>query len=269
MKKIFIALTVLITTASIAQNIKLKGSDTVLPIAQGEAESYNKTGKAQVSVTGGGSGVGFAALIDGTTDIATSSRKIKMNERLKLSEARKKIKEVIIGKDALSVIVNPANKVTKLTREQLEGIFTGKITNWKEVGGEDMKIVVYSRESSSGTYEFFKAQVLKKKNFASSVLAMPATGAIVQSIRQTKGAIGYIGIAYANPKVRELAVSYDGGKNYIEPSRANARTGKYPIVRPLYFYYNTNVEAKVKPFVDFVLSAAGQAIIDKVGYLAL
>lgn len=269
MKKILIALTVLITSASIAQNIKLKGSDTVLPIAQGEAEYYNKKGKAQVSVTGGGSGVGLAALIDGTTDIATSSRKIKIYEKLNLSEAGKKIKEVIIGKDALSVIVNPTNKVTKLTREQLEGIFTGKITNWKEVGGDNMKIVVYSRESSSGTYEFFKDHVLNKKNFASSVLAMPATGAIVQSVGQTKGAIGYIGIAYDNPKVRQLAVSYDGGKNYVEPTRANAKAGKYPIVRSLFFYYNTNVEAKVKPFVDFVLSADGQAIIDKVGYLAL
>lgn len=98
---------------------------------------------------------------------------------------------------------------------------------------------------------------------------MPATGAIVQSVGQTKGAIGYIGMAYDNPKVRQLAVSYDGGKNYVEPTRANAKAGKYPIVRPLFFYYNTNVEAKVKPFVDFVLSAAGQAIIDKVGYLAL
>jgi phosphate transport system substrate-binding protein len=131
-----------------------------------------------------------------------------------------------------------------------------------------MNIVVYGRESSSGTFEFFKEHVMNKKNFASSVLAMPATGAIVQSVAQTKGAVGYIGMAYDNPKVRQVAVSYDG-TNYVEPTRANAKSGKYPIVRPLYFYYSANAESKVKPFLDFILSKDGQAIVDKVGYLSL
>lgn len=268
MKKILFALSLAVTTTAFAQAVKLKGSDTILPIAQEEAAVYNKKGHGTVSVTGGGSGVGLAALVDNTTDVATSSRKIKMEEKMKMSDAGKKVKEVTIGKDALSIIVNPANKVTKLTREQIEGIYTGKIKNWKDVGGDDMAVVVYGRESSSGTFEFFREHVNNRKNFSSSVLAMPATGAIVQSVAQTKGAIGYVGMAYDNAKVRQLAVSYDG-KTYIEPTRANAKNGTYPIIRPLFFYYTVNNEAKVKPFVDFVLSKEGQAIVDKVGYIAL
>ncbi len=268
MKKSFLSFFLFISAAAIAQNIKIKGSDTILPIAQEEASVFNKSGKGSVSVTGGGSGVGIASLVDNTTDIATASRKMKMDEKIKLTEAGKKVKEVVIGKDALSVIVNPANPVTRITREQLEGIYTGKIKNWKEVGGNDMNIVVYSRESSSGTFEFFKEHVMNKKNFASSVLAMPATGAIVQSVSQTAGAIGYIGMAYDNPKVRQLSISYDG-KTYTEPTRENAKSGKYPIIRPLYLYYITTAETKVKPFVDFVMSKEGQAIVDKVGYLSL
>lgn len=268
MKKIIIALLCIAGIAH-AQNIKLKGSDTVLPLAQKEAESYKKAGKGSVSVTGGGSGVGIAALIDGSTDIATSSRKIKMDEKLKLQDAGKKFKEVIIAKDALSIIVHPSNKVSQLTREQLEGIFTGKIKNWKEVGGDNLPIVVYSRESSSGTYEFFKEYVLNRKNFANNVLSMPATGAIVQSISQTKGAIGYIGMAYDNSGVKQLGVSYDKGKTYVVPSMATAMNKTYPIIRPLYFYYNTAIEAKVKPFIDFVTSATGQQIVKSVGYVPL
>lgn len=268
MKRLIMAL-LAFSTLSNAQTIKLKGSDTVLPLAQKEAEQYNKEGKGKVSVTGGGSGVGIASLIDGTTDIASSSRKIKMDEKLKMQDAGKKYKEVIISNDALSVIVNPANPVQQLTREQIEGIFTGKITNWKEVGGSDMKIVVYSRESSSGTYEFFKEFVMGRKNYASSVLNMPATGAIVQSVAQTKGAIGYVGMAYDNASVRQLKVSYDKGKTYILPSMATAKNRTYPIIRPLYLYYNVKDEKLVKPFIDFCLSAMGQQIVEKTGYVPL
>ncbi len=262
---------VIILLASIsvaAQNIKLKGSDTILPIAQEEASVYNKRGKATVSVTGGGSGVGLAALVDNTTDIAAASRKIKMEEKLKIKQAGKKVIEAVIGKDALAVIVNPANRVDRLTREQLEGIYTGIIKNWKQVGGDDMNIVVYGRESSSGTFEFFKEYVNNRKNFAATVLAMPATGAIVQSVAQTKGAVGYIGLAYENARVRQLLISYDG-KTYIAPTKANAKNGTYPIVRPLYAYYTADNEGKVKPFVDFIQSGEGQAIVSKVGYIPL
>jgi len=266
-KSILIALA-LYTGVSVAQ--KIKGSDTVLPLSQKEAENYMKANKsASISVVGGGSGVGLAALVDNSTDIAMSSRKIKMDEKMKLSDAGRAYKEVVIAYDALSVIVNPNNKVSQLTREQLEGIFTGKIKNWKEVGGDDLAIVVYSRETSSGTYEFFKEHVLKGKNYASTVLNMPATGAIVQSVSQTKGAIGYVGLAYMEKEVKALKVSYDAGKTYVAPSMATAMDKTYPIVRPLFYYYGTAVEKKVKPFVDYVLSAEGQKTVEAVGYIPL
>jgi phosphate transport system substrate-binding protein len=265
--KILVALA-LYTSVSYAQ--KLKGSDTVLPLGQKEAESYMKGNKAaKVTVTGGGSGVGLAALVDGTTDIAMSSRKMKMAEKMKLQEAGKATKEIIVAYDALAVVVNPANKVSQLTREQIEGIFTGKIKNWKEVGGDDLQIVVYSRESSSGTYEFFKEHVLNNKNYASSVLAMPATGSIIQSISQTKGAIGYVGLAYLEKEVKAIGVSYNKGKTFVAPSMAKAKDKTYPVIRPLYYYYLTKSEKTVKPFIDFCLSLEGQKIVEQVGYVPL
>lgn len=254
--------------ASFAQRIK--GSDTVLPLSQKEAEVYIKKNKgARIIVTGGGSGIGITALIDGTTDIAMSSRKIKLDERMKLHDAGKTIKEVTIAKDALAVIVNPSNKVSQLTREQLEAIFTGKITNWKQVGGEDIKIVVYSRETSSGTYEFFKEHVMNKKNYATTVLNMPATGGIVESVSKTKGAIGYVGLAYMEKEVRAIKVSFDKGKSYVAPSMASAKNATYPISRSLYYYYLNNQGRTIKPFIDFVLSDEGQAIVKSIGYVPL
>ncbi len=249
---------------------RIKGSDTMLPLSQKEAESYMKINSTnKVTVTGGGSGVGIAALIDGTTDLAQSSRKIKMDEKIKLQEAGITYKEVIAAYDALAVVVNPSNGVSQLTREQLEGIFTGKIKNWKELSGEDMKIIVYSRETSSGTYEFFKEHVMNKKNFASDVLSMPATGAIIQSVSQTKGAIGYVGLAYLSKDVKALKVSYDKGKTFMIPSMVTAKNKTYPIVRPLYYYYSSKVENKVKPYLNFVLSTEGQKIVERVGYVPL
>jgi len=250
--------------------ITVKGSDTVLPLSQKEAEIFmKKNSSMSITVVGGGSGVGITALMDGTTDIAMSSRDLKMDEKLKFSEGKKEIEQVTIAFDALSVIVNPANKVKQLTREQLEEIYTGKITNWKDVGGADEKIVVYSRESSSGTYEFFKEHVMGKKNYASSVLSMPATGAIVQSVSQTKGAIGYIGLAYDTKEVKQLAVSYNQGKTFVEPSVKAAKDKTYPISRPLFYLYEKTKTAKVKPFVDFILSAEGQKIVAEIGYVPL
>jgi len=249
---------------------KVKGSDTCLPLSQKFAEVYGtKNPGSGISVIGGGSGVGISALLSGTTDIAQSSRKMKIDEKMKIQESGKSLKEVIMGYDALSVIVNPSNPVSKLTREQLEGIFTGKITNWKQVGGQDLKIIVYSRETSSGTYEFFKETVLKKKNFASNALLMAATGAVVQSVSQTKGAIGYVGLAYLEKDIKALDVSFDQGKNFVEPTVQNAKIKKYPITRPLYYYYISSKEAAFKPFINFILSAEGQKIVLAEGYVPL
>ena len=212
---------------------KIKGSDTCLPVSQTEAENFmNKNKGTKVTVTGGGSGVGISALMEGTTDIAMSSRKMKFDEKVRLQEAKKNAKEVVIAYDALAVVVHPSNKVDNLTREQLEGIFTGKI-----------------------------------KNYMNGILSMPATGAIIQSVSQTKGAIGYVGLAYVNKDVKALHVSYDAGKSFVEPSFANAKNKTYPIVRPLFYYYEAKTEGRVKPFIDYVLSAEGQETVKKVGYI--
>jgi len=268
MKKLLLIATLILSFQIFATAQVLKGSDTMLPLSQKLAEQYMKANKGKtVTVNGGGSGVGIAALVDNTTDIAMASRRIKFAEKQKMQETGRTSKEVIVAYDALAVVVNPANQVTNLTREQLEGIFTGKITNWKQVGGADLKIIVYSRETSSGTYEFFKESVLKNKNYMNGIMSMPATGAIIQSISQTKGAIGYVGLAYLNSSVKAIHVSYDKGKTYVAPSVANAKNKTYPIVRPLFYYYDIKLEKKVKPYIDYVLSSEGQAIVSKVGYI--
>jgi phosphate transport system substrate-binding protein len=251
-------------------SVTIKGSDTVLPLAQKEAEELMKTNSdVSVTVVGGGSGVGITAMIDGTTDIAMASRDLKTEEKMKFADKGIDVEVVIIAFDALTVIVNPANSVSQLTREQLEKIFTGTIKNWKEVGGADEKIVAYSRESSSGTYEFFKDEVMDRKNYATDILNLPATGAIVQAVGQTKGAIGYIGLAYENKEVKQLAVSYDQGKTFIEPSLTTAKDKTYPISRPLFYMFDKKSTAKVKTIVDYALSAEGQKIVSEIGYIPL
>ena len=180
-----------LSVAAHAQDIVVNGSTTVLPVMQKAAESFMAANPdIKLVISGGGSGNGIKALLDGLANIAMSSRDIKGSE--KELAAKKGINPVrtAVAVDALVPVVNPKNPITELSLSQLKDIYTGKITNWKEVGGEDAKIVVYSRETSSGTYEFFKESVLHNKNYMSSILSMPATGAIIQSVRQTKGAIG-------------------------------------------------------------------------------
>ena len=263
-RSLLIALSLLSISAS-AQRIK--GSDTVLPVAQQTAERFmNQHPDTRVTVTGGGTGVGISALLDNTTDIAMASRPIKFSEKMKIKSAGEDVAEIVVAYDALAVVAHPSNPVKQLTRQQLEGIFRGKITNWKQVGGDDRKIVVYSRETSSGTYEFFKESVLKNKNYMASSLSMPATGAIIQSVSQTKGAIGYVGLAYVSPRVKTLSVSYDG-KHYAAPTVENATNKTYPIVRPLYYYYNVKKKAEIDPLIQYILSPDGQDIIKKSGYI--
>jgi phosphate transport system substrate-binding protein len=197
-----------------------------------------------------------------------ASRPIKFSEKMKFKKAQLNYEEVIIAYDALAVVVHPSNPVKQLNRTQLESIFRGKTTNWKQLGGDDRKIVVYSRETSSGTYEFFKESVLKNKNYMSSSLSMPATGAIIQSVSQTKGAIGYVGLAYVSPKIKTVAISYDN-VHYISPTVENATKKTYPIVRPLYYYYNGHEKELVSPLLQFILSPEGQDIIKKSGYIPL
>lgn len=274
MKKIILAFLIAgaavgCTTRESNKTLSIKGSDTVLPLSQEAIEAYQKENEsAAISVTGGGSGVGIAALLNGTTDIAQSSRKIKFDEKRKLEESGKEVVEVILAYDALSVVVHPENPVSGLSREQMEGVFTGKIKNWKEVGGEDLAIIPYSRETSSGTYEFFKENVLENKNYMNGILSMPATGVIIQSISQTKGAIGYVGFAYVNESVKSLEVSYDGGQTFIKPTVENVKNESYPIVRPLYFYH-TDLPEEGQAFIDFILSEEGQQIVSESGYISM
>jgi phosphate transport system substrate-binding protein len=267
MKKLL--LTAILATASIVVAQTIKGSDTVLPLSQQEAETFMKVNKnAKITVTGGGSGVGISALIEGTTDIAQSSRKIKFDEKKKLSDKGSTVVEKIIAYDALAVIVNPKNAVSKLSREQLENIFVGKITNWKEVGGADLKITPIARETSSGTYEFFKEEVLLKKDYAAGIMSVPANGTIIETVKATPGAIGYVGLAYLNKEVKAISVSFKDGK-FVEPSIKTAKDETYPIVRPLIYYYVQSSESVVKPFIDYVFSKDGQKIVNDIGFITI
>lgn len=250
-----------------AQQLTVKGSDTVLPLSQKLAEVYLKKNPDKiVSVVGGGSGVGIASLLDGLTDIAQSSRQIKKKERNNAEKKGIEPEEIVVGRDALTAIVNPNNQVDKLTIAQISDIFTGKITNWKDVGGKDMKIVAYSRESSSGTYSFFKKAVMRNAEYSVNTLLMPATGAIVQSVSQTEGAIGYIGFAYLTDSVKSLAVGTEDGK-YVAPASETAANGTYPITRNLYYYTNGKPTKDAQHFIDFVLSDEGQKLVEEVGYI--
>lgn len=272
--RITLAAAIIASCSLTTQAQKIKGSDTVLPVSQESAEIYMKQHPGtRVTVTGGGSGVGISALLDGTTDIAMASRSIKFNEKIKLARNNKKLCEAVVAYDALAVIVNPKNPVTHLTREQLEQIFRGKVSNWKDVKdpvtgkrGPDLKIIVYSRETSSGTYEFFKTSVLREKNYMAGVLSMPATGAVIQSVSQTEGAIGYVGMAYINKDVRAVKVSYDG-KHFVYPNTDTGSRRIYPIIRELYYYYTADKEEQVKPFINFILSSEGRKIVMNSGYV--
>lgn len=267
-KSLLVLLLSLSVNQLFAQNIKIKGSDTELPLTQMEAEAFMKKHKSSViTVNGGGSEVGIIALINGTCDIAQASRSINTDEKLKLTKENKSYKEIIIAYDAIAVIVNPFNPVSELSREQLEEIYTGKITNWKDVGGTDLAIEVFSREATSGTYELFKDSVLKHNKYTPSAVHLPATGAIVQTVSQNKGAIGYVGLAYLEKTVKPLRISYDQGKTYIAPSVAAVKNQTYPIRRPLYYYYLTSFQETVNTFIEFVISRSGQKIVQRAGFV--
>ena len=209
----------------------------------------------------------------GEEGFVTNRDGISKEAYAKALENGKQLREAVVAYDALAVIVNPQNPITHLTREQLEAIFRGKVTNWNQVTdlytgrrGPDLKIIVYSRETSSGTYEFFKTSVLHEKNYMAGVLSMPATGAVIQSVSQTKGAIGYVGMAYVNRNVRAVKVSYDG-KHFVYPNMDMGRRHVYPIIRELYYYYTADKAGVVEPFIRFLLSPKGQQIVMKSGYV--
>jgi phosphate transport system substrate-binding protein len=251
-----------------SQDIFLKGSDTVLPLAQAEAEEFmiENSGKS-ISVTGGGSGVGITALIDGEVDIATASREIKAEEIKAARTNGINPVEHAIAYDGISVIVNPQNPVSELTFGQLRGIYNGSISNWKEVGGEDRPIVAISRDSSSGTYEYFKEEVLLGDEYRPDALTQPATGGIIGEVSQNPNAIGYIGVAYLDGSVKGLNLNRGNGS--VAPSPENITSSAYPLARLLYFYTNGEPSGLTKEFIDFVMSEKGQNLVSEVGYFPI
>jgi phosphate transport system substrate-binding protein len=253
--------------------ITIKGSDTMVHLASNWAETFMKQNPdIEVSVTGGGSGTGIAALLNGTTDICAASRKIKNKELQLALEKNIHPHEIVVAKDGIAVVVHPDNPVNELTLEQLSKIFTDKSYRWSNVGGPDEPIVVLSRESSSGTYVFFQEMVLKKQDYMQDAKLMPATSAIIQSVSADKWAIGYVGLGYAltaKGEVKIIAVKTDDNSPAVLPSDETVKTGQYPIARPLFLYLNGEPQGTVKKFIDFCLSPAGQKVVTDTGYVSI
>jgi phosphate transport system substrate-binding protein len=260
-----------ISGSAFAGNITVKGSDTLVILAQKWAEVYmSQHPDAKIQVTGGGSGIGFAALQSQTTDLCDASRKAKPAELANCIKAfGKRPTEYAVALDGLSVYVHPENSLKELTIAQVGDIFTGRVKNWKEVGGPDAPITVYSRENSSGTYEFFKEHILKGADFAASAQTMPGTAAIVQAVVKDKSAIGYGGAAYGGSS-KLLSIKRDDASPAIEPTEENVETGKYPIWRHLYVYVNPALDkGEVAAYLNWIRSDDGQKYVKEIGYYPL
>ena len=253
-----------------AGTVTVKGSDTMVVLGQRWAEEYmKKNPKTVIQVTGGGSGTGISALINGTTDVCEASRAMKDGEKKQLAEkAGAPPIEIPVAKDGLSVYVHESNPLSELTMAQLKAIFTGKVTSWRAVGGPDAKIIPYSRENSSGTYVFFKEHVLENADYTPRAQAMPGTAAVVNAVVKEKFSIGYGGAAYAKG-IKVLKIKKDAATAGIAPSDKTIKDGTYPLSRPLFFYTRAKPAADITAFTDWVLSPEGQAIVTKVGYFPI
>ena len=265
MKKISAFFLALMLTASWAfadTSIRVDGSTTVLPAMQKMVEAYMKANPGvNITVSGGGSGNGIKAIIDGTTNIAMSSREMKDKELDAAKEKGRPVKPMEIAMDALAPIVHPSNPVNDLTAAQLQGIYAGKIKNWKEVGGEDREIVVISRDTSSGTYEAWQELIMKGEKVTPAALLQASSGAVLQVVSKNRNAIAYDGYAYVNNTVKALKV---GGVTGGEKTVADK---SYPVSRPLFIIVPEKASPEVMKFVDFIMSpAGGQKIIAEVGY---
>ena len=249
--------------------LTIKGSDTMVILGQRLAEEYMKANPGTVvQVNGGGSGTGIAALINGTVDLAQSSRPMKDEEKQKAAAARgAEMVEQAVALDSLAIFVNQANPITQLTLAQIKDIFQGKVTNWSAVGGPNAPIVLYGRESSSGTYDYFREHVLTKEDFATAVQTLQGTAAIINAVGKDKNGIGYGGIAYAK-EVKALALAGQSGAA-IAPSEATVADGTYPLSRKLFFYYPQNAPERATKFAQWALTPEAQALVSKVGYFPL
>ena len=250
--------------------ITIKGSDTMVILAQRWAENYMKKNKnVVIQVTGGGSGTGISALINGTTDICNSSRPIKREEKIKLMRKYGSPGfEVKVAIDGLAIYVHEKNPISELSIEQIRAIYTGKINNWKEVGGNDAQIIKYSRENNSGTYVYFKEEVLNNQDFDRKTQYLPGTAAVVNAVAKDPNGIGYGGAAYG-VGIKEIKVRKDSKSPAYAPIPENIKKGLYPISRYLYMYLRKKPEGEIKKFIDWILSEEGQKVVVEVGYFPI
>ena len=256
--------------------IQIKGSDTMVNLGQAWAEEFNKRHpNVNISITGGGSGTGIAALISGTCDIAESSREMAAKEIKQAEDKGIKPVQDIVALDGLAVVVNPKNPVKDLTLDQLRDIFMGNIDNWQTVGGKNMPIVILSREVNSGTHIFFKEHVLRMGNakgpeeFSPAALLMPSSQAIADEIANNENAIGYYGMGYINPGQKVIAVGKSKDGPFIAPTIESVKNNIYPISRPLYMCTNGEPKVAIKDFIDFVHSREGQEIVKKLDFVPI
>lgn len=255
--------------------IQNKGSDTIVNLALAWAERYQQLHpEISISVTGGGSGTGIAALINGTVDIANASRKIKPEEVQSAEDQGHQPVEFIVARDAIAVIVNLDNPITALTLQQISDIYSGKIDNWLEVGGEDRPIVRLSRETNSGTHVYFLEQVIRlgqkdnKTLFSANTLLLPSSEGITSEIRDNPNAIGYDGLGYVTPEVKVIAVAKDASSAFVLPSAKTVNSREYPIARDLYMYTSGTPTGAIKEYLDWILTSEAQQIVGKLGFVA-
>jgi len=244
--------------------ITIKGSTTVLPIAQSCAEAFmNQHSDVDISVQGGGSGVGIASVIDGTAHIGDTSRAAKDSEKETAKQNGVDLYENVVAMDGIAVIVHPSNPVSELSLDQIKDIYTGKISDWKDVGGEKGKIVVISRDSSSGTFETFNELALDKERVRPDALMNASNNAVAQTVARTPAAIGYVGLGYLSSSVKGVTV------NSVEPTNENVINGSYSLARKLFMYTNGKPQGAVADFINFILSKDGQKLVDKAGFVSL
>lgn len=254
--------------------IENKGSDTIVNLALAWAEKYqNENADVRISVTGGGSGTGIAALINNTVDIANASRSIKEEEIASARANGVDPVEHIIARDAIAVIVNPENPVSELTLQQLSDIYSGKINNWNEVGGEDRPIVRLSRETNSGTHVYFLETVLRlgdkdnKTLFSTDTLLLPSSEGIILEVRQNPNAIGYDGLGYVPDDLKMIAIAKEDGGAYVLPSIPTVNDKSYPIARDLYMYTDGEPTGILAEYLAWILSDEAQEIVAELGFV--
>lgn len=257
------------TTDGLQGTLVIRGSDTLVNLSAGWAEAFmNANPGVMVSVSGGGSSTGFAALIDGSVDLGTASRPIKETERQALADKGTPAVEHVVALDAVTMIVHPSSPITSLTMAELADLLTGRITNWSALGGPDQKVTVYSRETSSGTYAFVREHVMDDADYVASARLMPSTEAILQAVAQDIGGIGYIGLGYLTDEVRALTVAADAASSPVEATTENAADGTYPLARNLLVYSAGEPGELAQAFLNFCVSEPGKAITEEMGFVA-